>query len=211
MADTTTDRGVPYSEGTDYNNTVDEQMQGLAEFVDEDFKATLAADRGAAGQKGKRHYATDTGDWSYDTGSAWLHVGSSARAVTASGGSVVEISGTPGVPITMTLGATLGEVSVAGMYSRVLSGDGHAIRVAAGGLYRVSWQAYVVAGASHGIGQITCGYFARSFNTASGIGSVGGSGILRVAANGDITLQIIMTSGDAHAQALALQVERIAP
>ncbi len=83
MSDTTTKWAIPYIEGGDIGNTIDETDQAKAELLDTlltPYSAGLLASRpvstpGSPGKAGRRYVATDTGQEFVDTGTAWKEVG----------------------------------------------------------------------------------------------------------------------------------------
>ncbi len=83
MSDTTTKWAIPYIEGGDIGNTIDETDQAKAELLDTlltPYSAGLHASRpvstpGSPGKAGRRYVATDTGQEFVDTGTAWKEVG----------------------------------------------------------------------------------------------------------------------------------------
>ena len=86
MPGTTSRLALPYIQGTDNANTIDETSQALAEKLDPImpiFSVGTAANRpistpGSPGKTGQLYYATDTGVLSFDFGTGWLDLTAAA-------------------------------------------------------------------------------------------------------------------------------------
>ncbi len=199
----------PYEPATALTRLTDPTDEGiLADTIEARMVScapTTEASRPTAGIARRLHYATDTGDWSYDTGAAWVQQFSTARAVYAAGTARTLSNVTPH---TLSLGAET-DASVSGLFTKVAHDtSGHAVQVAFDGIYRAS----AVVTATGDASNVTGGIGAASFLPSSGLAVASCTMVLRLTAGSAVMMQGLGTAGAAWTQTcLALVVERIAP
>lgn len=213
----------PYEPATAISRLTDPTDEGiLADTIEARMVScapTVDGSRPTAGTARRLHHATDTGDWSYDNGSAWVPLASTARACYSSGGSyAVPVAGAVNC---FPLGTETEDTY--GFYTKAAFGaGGHAITPALPGLYRVSYQVSGIGGAT-----LIASVFANHGTVVSGVTDTqagafldlnqplglvaSGSALLRVAVSEKIWLGVAHASGTGNAEALSFQVERVGP
>lgn len=188
MAGTTTD-GYPYAQGSDKGYTIDDTSLALANKLQAMFEADNS--RPAAGQKGRRHYNTDTGDLSLDIGSGWIHQ-SSAVARSWSVGAYSAI------PSTLALGTAGTNTGPSG----VLTATSTSVVVGTNGagVYRISARASGAADGSPFTVRLALGRAGNTYyleiassNTFYGVGAYGSDSRHRAMLGAELALSVADT------------------
>lgn len=178
-------------------------------------EGTLSA-RPTAGFAGRIYYATDTGDYWRDTGSTWRFDRATANA-TIGAGSTTAMSA--GATRELQMGALSG-ANVAGVFSRITAGTGHAIQVAFAGRYRVTSTLSISGGTGGGVFEV--GPLLLGAPTSNGpigtlapdvgVGILPSSRIVTLAANDVVDARAKQTGGSGYsATLLEMTIERVGP